>query len=286
MLRWLIKLFYGGVSAEFVSEFDMAESVQRLTAVVNLKEQNTSVPVIAVGTVGEKYVSLERINPTFRNGWKPFFRGDFRRVGDKIVLQGGFSTLLRVKINTSILLFGAIYVSFLEIRDLINENSEIHEITLAPIALLVIVVTSTWIGRHFGSKDIPLLSKLIQEALSKHAVDEMNFSLPIERRPDFMLGWQHVKNIRFMVLAIGLSQILGAAYFWFSSVLEDEFLNIWTGGSIASSFGFLIGCLIQKYGQANSLKDNSAIVKYLGLGSLLLTTAGSYFLLSKLGFIH
>jgi hypothetical protein len=96
MIHWFINLLYGRLPAKFESAFSLEESVQRLGAVIEPSPSITR--EVAVGTVCEDRVSLERAIPFVGNSFKPLFIGKFHRLDGRIILSGQFTIPWWVKV--------------------------------------------------------------------------------------------------------------------------------------------------------------------------------------------
>ena len=98
MIRWYYDLLYGSTPAEFESDYQLEESVERLAAVVQPRTWFGPAMEAVVGQLRTDDVSLARVIPSIRNSFKPFFIGRFREVEGSVVLRGHFTLHVAVKL--------------------------------------------------------------------------------------------------------------------------------------------------------------------------------------------
>src|SRR5437868_10832430 len=91
MIRWLWNLLYGAEAKDFVSSFGLEESVRRLAASTGRSLFSFPATQMAVGEVSASKVSLQRVVPMVRNGFKPYFIGNFLNEDGRVVLKGRFT---------------------------------------------------------------------------------------------------------------------------------------------------------------------------------------------------
>src|SRR5437016_14676948 len=91
MIGWFLDLIYGSYRAEFESDFDLPESVRRLSAATSRSVFSALTHQAAAGKVSESRVSLQRVIPFFGNGMKPFFFGKFDVRDGRTILSGQFT---------------------------------------------------------------------------------------------------------------------------------------------------------------------------------------------------
>src|SRR5437016_13971963 len=101
MIGWFLDLIYGSYRAEFESDFDLCESIQRLSAATSRSVFSAWTHQAAVGKVSESRVSLQRVIPFFGNAGKPFFVGEFVVRNGRTILSGRFTLHWSAKVFMS-----------------------------------------------------------------------------------------------------------------------------------------------------------------------------------------
>ena len=168
------------------------ESVQRLAAVTRrfafaafLSKQT------AVGRVTAHNVSLQRVIPLVGNSFKPFFRGSFQQVENRVVLRGRFTIHPFVKVFMTFwfgfLVFWIAFATVLAGAALFHGRTSFCGSTnywwfpLAGVVMFIMGVGLVAIAKWLARNDVAWLSSVIRDALSKQPVDS---SLPTRRPSD------------------------------------------------------------------------------------------------------
>jgi hypothetical protein len=174
MIRWFLDLLYGGVPAEFESAFGLEESVQRLSAATCHSVFSTFTRQTAFGKVRSDRVSLQRAIPFFGNSFKPFFKGSFRIVNDRVILSGTFTMLWWVKA------FETLWFGFclLWTALAINRDPDKWSLPFAGVGMFILGVAFLWFSKWLSRNDIPWLSAVIHDALTKDPNDSMRRNTP------------------------------------------------------------------------------------------------------------
>jgi hypothetical protein len=167
MIRWFIDLLYGGVPAEFESAFGLDESVRRLLAATGRSVFSAFTHQAAVGTVREDRVSLQRVIPFVGNSFKPFFVGKFLSLNGRIVLSGQFTMLWGVKAFMTFWFGFCLLWTVLAILPLLARDPRTWWFPLAGLGMFAAGTAFLCFCKWISRKDIPWLSAVIQNALSK-----------------------------------------------------------------------------------------------------------------------
>jgi hypothetical protein len=165
MIHWFINLLYGGLPAEFESAFSLEESVQRLaTATERSRSVFSSITrEVAVGTVREDRVSLERAIPFVGNSFKPLFTGRFHRLDGRVILSGQFTMPLWVKV------FMTFWFGFWLVAILLSlaHDPRTWWAPFAEIGMFAAGAAFVWFCKWISRTDIPWLSVVVHNALSR-----------------------------------------------------------------------------------------------------------------------
>src|SRR5262249_19055188 len=89
---------FGSTSAEFLSDYGLQESVERLKAVVKQSVLQTLFEEAAMGKVCPDRVSIWRNTPMFGNSFRPFFIGSFQERSGRVLVAGVFTVHWSVKV--------------------------------------------------------------------------------------------------------------------------------------------------------------------------------------------
>jgi hypothetical protein len=166
MLRWVKNLLFESTPAEFRSDYSIAESVQRLTAVTGRWGLSLS-QTQAVGKVSADKVRLQRVIPMVRNSFKPFFTGHFETRDGHTVLTGHFAMLMAARIFMVIWLAMATLftVAFLA-GGLRSANGTPAWSPLIAVLIPVGGIGLIALGKWFARNDVAWLSDVMTRALT------------------------------------------------------------------------------------------------------------------------
>lgn len=163
MTSWLPAFIYGHKPARFESDFNLAESVERLraattrSAFLSLHKQSAS------GTVNERRVSLQRVIPMVGNSFKPFFVGKFEVVNGRVVLIGRFTMIWFVKAFMSFWFgFILLWISLASVAVITHPKSGQWWFPLFGVGMAAAGVALVKAGKWFSRNDVAWLSELIQ----------------------------------------------------------------------------------------------------------------------------
>ena len=143
---------------EFVSDYSLDESVQRLQDVANALS-----PAIR-GTVAETYVSIHRADPPGRQDFRPWFFGRFVVRHGRVVLRGGYAMHDGAKVFAGVLMAGCSY-AILHSSFAALEGEAPAFLPLVPLGLLVAGLALVWHGRRATRHDPAWMSDVIAHAL-------------------------------------------------------------------------------------------------------------------------
>jgi hypothetical protein len=166
MLRWLQNLLFESTPAEFRSDYSIAESVQRLTAVTSRWAVSLS-QTQAVGKVSPDKVRLQRVIPMVRNSFKPCFTGHFETRDGRTVLTGHFAIPMSARIFMVIWLAMATLftVAFLA-GDLRSPNGTPASLPLFGLLFPAAGIGLIVLGKWFARNDVAWLSDVMTRALT------------------------------------------------------------------------------------------------------------------------
>lgn len=169
IVQWFFDLVYGGTAISFRSRLTIAESVSRLSAIVEPSLLGSLTRQCAVGTVKDDRVSIQRAIPFVGNSWKPFFIGSFKQVDGQTVLEGSFTMSPWVKGFMSVWFgFIGVWVVLAIVATLRNPSAN-WLFPLFGIVLFCAGAAMVRAGKWFARNDIAWLSRLIEGALEVHA---------------------------------------------------------------------------------------------------------------------
>jgi hypothetical protein len=123
-MRWPFDLIYGGIPAEFESDFNIEDSVKRLSAVAKefpIRNRRQ----FAQGEVSKSFVHISRpysLSPfavDFRGGFEPHFKGEFSEVDGRVTLSGRFTLGTFTKTFATVWFGGILYWEGVVLRSLI-----------------------------------------------------------------------------------------------------------------------------------------------------------------------
>jgi hypothetical protein len=167
MIHWFKNLLYGSVPATFSSDFPLDESVRRLTAATRRSAFSTLSSEAAVGRVSASGVSLQRVLPYIRNSFKPFFIGEFQTLDGRVVLAGRFTLAWFVKVFMTIWLgFCASWTVSVAIA-VIASSATPKVLPFGGVLMFTLGCGFVAFAKKLSAKDVPWLSRVIQQALSK-----------------------------------------------------------------------------------------------------------------------
>lgn len=183
MYRWIKDLWSGSEPVEFVSSYDLPESVARLQAATrkwslfNVSEQ------AAVGRVSETRVSLRRMIPMVGNSFKPVFVGRFEQAQGRVALTGRFRLSWFVK------LFMAYWFGFCALFVVSSLTAAIHKpaaalASLAGVGMFALGLGMARLFAWFSRNDPAWLSDVIRTALRAPVPVEAGAALTASRPPD------------------------------------------------------------------------------------------------------
>ena len=167
MIRRLFDLLYGATPADFESAFGLEESVRRLAAASKRSVFRAFIHQAAVGCVSKDRVSLQRVIPFVGNSFKPFYIGEFREIGGRVVLSGRFTMLWWVKASMTYWFGFCLLWTALAILPLLVRDAHAWWFPFAGLSMfsagVAFVAFCKWLSRN----DVAWLSRVIQDALSK-----------------------------------------------------------------------------------------------------------------------
>ncbi len=167
MASWLPAFIYGHEPARFESDFNLAESVERLRAATTRSAFSSFHKQSASGTVNEHRVSLQRVIPMVSNSFKPFFVGAFEVVNGRVILAGRFTMNWFAKVFMAFW-FGFIlfWTSLATVSVIAHPQSGQWWFPLFGLGMAAAGVALVKVGKWFSRNDVAWLSELIRIALS------------------------------------------------------------------------------------------------------------------------
>ncbi len=100
---------YGHTPARFESDYSIAQSTEKLKAVINPSRYSLYNDCFAAGKVTALRIQIHRPHPYERNAFIPLFVGTFAETDQQVILSGVFTVDPLVKVFTTIWL-AALYV--------------------------------------------------------------------------------------------------------------------------------------------------------------------------------
>jgi hypothetical protein len=98
LLRRIFHELFGGIPVRFASAYPLETSIERLRSRTRKSPFGGLFQEGVAGRVSEEKVSLRRVIPFFSNGFKPVFKGRFKREANGVVLEGQFTKFFVTKI--------------------------------------------------------------------------------------------------------------------------------------------------------------------------------------------
>jgi len=169
-LTRMLDFLYGSTPAEFESQFDLEESIRRLaSATLRVSGSSFLTKQVAVGKVTERHVSLQRVIPMVGNSFKPFFRGSFQQVGNRVLLMGCFTLHPLAKVFGTIwfgfIVFTTVFATVLAIASAINGKPCYWWFPFFGVGMFALGRGLVAVGKWFARNDTRWLSDVIQNAL-------------------------------------------------------------------------------------------------------------------------
>jgi hypothetical protein len=167
MIFWFLDSLYGSYAVEFESDFDLTESVRRLSATTSRTVFSALTKQAAVGKVSQSRVALTRVIPFFGRSPRLFFFGEFHVRAGRTILSGRFTVPWYEKVILSIW-FGACLLFALIATGSGFWQGDPNIFLVALVALgicvfgILLVCFSKWLSRN----DVVWLSERIENALS------------------------------------------------------------------------------------------------------------------------
>lgn len=165
-----IKYLYGSIPFEVQSDFDIEESILKLSKIVS----SIPYPINELrirGFVSKNRISFRKTIPFIQNSFKPIFVGKLVKIEDCVVLKGKFSVHWLTRLFYTIVWLFLVTVAFLPIIGyLINkDNNFISVMTMFFVGLCMWVasVGLVVLGRRFSRNDTKYLSDIVKQTLSK-----------------------------------------------------------------------------------------------------------------------
>jgi hypothetical protein len=87
----------------------------------------------------------------------------------------------------------------------------------------------------------------------------------------FEYSWQDLQPVRVLAICVFVAQFFGAVLGLIFHRFPDWFENLWFGAVVATLPGYLVGLLAQSRSRPGSIKENSTMVRRLGLIAVFLT---------------
>jgi len=176
LVRQLFDIVYGSVPVEFESACSLEESVQHLSAATRRSVFRALTTEAAVGKVSAQRVSLQRVIPFLGNSFKPFFVGKFHNNDGRIILIGQFTMLWFTKAFMTFWLgFCALWtmlatvIAILTLIGRLPGEATVWILPLAGAGMFAMGIAFLTFAKRLSAKDIPWLTRVIQDALSKDA---------------------------------------------------------------------------------------------------------------------
>jgi hypothetical protein len=176
MIKGLYDYLFGSIPMEFLSDYDLEDSIRRLRAATKSSSWGICLSEGMYGKVDAHFVQLEHIIPGFRRGAPPVFIGRFEQNGP-VRLVGRFEIHPLAKVGVLVWLgmwviivgFGAL-VEVGEALGLLKESeggwgSVFYIAAIFAFLPVISIVVTAW-GKWLTRNDIPWLSRVIEDALS------------------------------------------------------------------------------------------------------------------------
>ena len=166
MIRDLLSFLWDGLPARFDSDYDLPESLRRLTlASVHAGAGDALYPV-AEGVVSADHVRLMRVVAGERSGVPSVFSGAFRQHGGRVVLEGRFA--LHAFVRTVVALIGgfSVLAMFMVGAALQEDAARLWWTPGIPLGLAAFGLALVAAGRDQAKADATWLSRQIRGALT------------------------------------------------------------------------------------------------------------------------
>jgi len=163
-------VIFPNVPARFHSDFSISESVARLSAAIQSPFSSLTF-ARTVGRVNAAKVTLWRVQPTFRNSFKPVFVGRFRDDAGGVVLEGRFTLFASSKAFMTIWLGAALLITAYSVflsGVVAIVNRDWRAFAFVPIGFAFFGVGVAFVRLCWGlsRSDVDVLSHRIRSALS------------------------------------------------------------------------------------------------------------------------
>jgi hypothetical protein len=166
----LSAFIFGSEPARFESDFDLAESIERLRAATTRSVFLSLHKESASGTVNEHRVSLQRVIPMVGNSFKPFFVGAFEVVNGRVVLAGRFTMIWFAKAFMTFWFgFILLWTVLAGVSVIAHPQAGQWQLPLFGLGMAAVGVAMVRAGKWFARNDVAWLSERIQAALSAGA---------------------------------------------------------------------------------------------------------------------
>ncbi len=101
----------------------------------------------------------------------------------------------------------------------------------------------------------------------------------------FSYSWQDLKPIRTLAISVIVFQFVGAMLLYFLVSIDAHWFKIlWMGGAIGTLPGYLVGLLLQRRKDVESINNNKTMVYRLGMIAVALTLMGLF--VPDFGLLH
>ena len=177
MIRGLFDFLWHGLPARFDSDYDLRESVRRLTLASVRPGMSEALYPVAEGTVSAERVRLTRVVPGQRSGLPAPFVGGFRQDRGRVVLEGRFA--LHAFVGTVVTFIGGFTVLAMAMvgAALQQDAARLWWTPGIPLALAAFGLALVAAGRGQARTDAAWLSPTIRGALTAPADERDTVSL-------------------------------------------------------------------------------------------------------------
>lgn len=170
MIRELLSFLWDGLPARFDSDFDLRESVRRLTlASVRPGTSGDALYPVAEGTVSADRVRLMRVVPGERSGLPSPFVGAFRQDRGGVVLEGRFALHAFVRAIVAMIGGFTVLAIFMVGAALQEDAAHLWWTPGIPLALAAFGLALVAAGRGQARTDAVWLSQTLRGALTAPA---------------------------------------------------------------------------------------------------------------------
>jgi hypothetical protein len=172
MIRWFFDPLYWAYPVEFESDFDVPESVRRLSAATRRRVFFTVTKQAAVGKVSESRVSLTRVIPFVERHPRLFFIGQFHVRAGRTILSGQFTVPWCEKIVLSIWFIACLLFALLATgAGFLQDDPKFFLVALGGLGIFMLGILLGWFSKWLSRNDVPWLSEKIENALTASAED-------------------------------------------------------------------------------------------------------------------